>query len=253
MIVSLRNSLLLLLLLPLAAPLAAPAVARRDLLGVTAASIFAAARPSSAASPALLPERAALLDSIASSSGDVESRIAALLPFDPSKGRAASSASLSGTWELIWSAKAEAFSPLLRLPPPLRPASFQLLGAAATAEVGEGRVAQVLTRGILGKTRLLLSSGVLPAADGSGETLEIFPPFRLQVERGGTKKTLVDAGSDASFRAVNGRDDDAQAAPKNRYAQTYLEETNGAGDLRISVITAGDPVIVGAVFVHQRL
>ena len=32
-------------------------------------------------------------------------------------------------WELIWSAKAEAFSPLLRLPRPLKPESYQLLGA----------------------------------------------------------------------------------------------------------------------------
>ena len=49
----------------------------------------------------------------------------------------------SGEWELIWSYGAEAFSPLLTLPRPFRPDSYQYLGPIATIEVGEGRVAQV--------------------------------------------------------------------------------------------------------------
>jgi hypothetical protein len=60
------------------------------------------------------------------------------------------------------------------------------------------------------------------------------------------------AGSDAEFRKWNARTSEAQAAPKNRYQQLYLER-QGQGSLRISTITAGDPVIVGAVFVHEKL
>ena len=124
---------------------------------------------------------------------------------DPSRGTGATSDALGGTWELIWSAKAEAFSPLLRLPRPLKPESYQLLGGdAEAAGVGSGRVVQVLKGGILGGggdssgggggssvaslvpplAEIWLSSGVAPA-DGAGDTLEIFPPFRLEVGRGG--------------------------------------------------------------------
>ena len=71
--------------------------------------------------------------------------------------------------------------------------------------------------------------------------------------RGLGKLKLVEAGSDADFRAINARDSEAQAAPKNRYAQLYLETTGRPGDLRVSSVVSGDPVIVGAVFIHQRL
>ena len=64
---------------------------------------------------------------------------------------------------------------------------------------------------------------------------------------------LVDAGSDAEFRALNARDEAAQAAPRNRYEQVYLEVGGAKGDLRISEVVSGDPVIVGSRFVHQRL
>lgn len=89
--------------------------------------------------------RATLLSAVAKG-GDVEGAIERLLPYDPSKGRAAVSPGLDGEWRLLWSAKAEAFSPLLQLPPPLRPDSYQLLGPAATRTVGKGRVAQVRTK-----------------------------------------------------------------------------------------------------------
>ena len=86
--------------------------------------------------------------------------------------------------------------------------------------------------------------------------LEIQPPFRLQWgERYGTsepKVTVVEAGSDAEFRRVNARTVQAQNAPKNRYKQLYWEG-EGEGSLRISTITEGDPVVVEAVFVHEKL
>ena len=101
--------------------------------------------------------------------------------------------------------------------------------------------------------RLLLSSGVLPAADGPPSTLEIMPPFRLELDAAGRRRLLVEAGSDADFRALNARDAEAQAAPRNRYAQSYLETSGRAGDLRVSTVVSGDPVIVGSVFVHERV
>jgi hypothetical protein len=270
--------------------LAAPLLSTSTTAAATATTTTTTAETAAAAAASLStalssPERAALLGAIARGADEatVAPLVEALLPLDPSRGTGATSDALGGTWELIWSAKAEAFSPLLRLPRPLKPESYQLLGRdAEAAGVGSGRVVQVLKGGILGGgvgdnggggggssvaslvpplAEIWLSSGVAPAADGAGDTLEIFPPFRLEVGRGGgggaqqsggRRTTLVEAGSDADFRAVNGRTSEAQAAPKNRYVQAYLEGTGGDGDLRVSVVAAGDPVIVGATFVHRR-
>jgi hypothetical protein len=164
-------------------------------------------------------------------------------------------ADLDGAWKLLWSYKAEAFSPLLQLPPPLKPSSFQYLGSAAASEVGSGRVAQGLTGGILGPKQFWLSSGIVESPDDPSIRV-IRPPFRFQLgERyplASEKLTLVEAGSDAEFRQVNARTKEAQQAPSNQYKQLYVE--NGKeGSLRISTITSGDPVIVGAVFCHMKL
>jgi len=240
-----------------APPRRAAAASRRAALSRAAAAAAAALLPGAAARAAPpaagADARAALLAAIAAGAADadVAARVAALVAEDPSRGAAAASPALGGTWRLVWSARAEAFSPLLRLPPPLRPESYQLLGDAAAAEVGAGRVAQLLTRGVLGGGRLWLSSGVAPAAEA--DVLEIYPPFRLELEAGAARATLVEAASDAEFRAANARAAEAQAAPRNRYQQQYLETTGRAGDLRISTIVSGDPVIVGAVFVHERV
>lgn len=203
-------------------------------------------------------ERAALLSAIASRAPDatVLDALEALVPMDPSKGRGATEAAdLGGEWLLLWSVGAEAFSPLLTLPRPLRPESYQYLGDVAAAEVGEGRVAQGLTGGLLGSNQLWLSSGSV-ADEDDPSVLDIKPPFRFQtggkLGTGKPKKMIVEAGSDADFRAVNSRTREAQLAPPNKYKQLYLEG-GGPGALRISTITEGDPVIVGAIFVHQKI
>ena len=175
---------------------------------------------------------------------------------DPSGGRAATFPErLDGEWELIWSYKTEAFSPLLKLPAPLRPDSYQYFGSAAAKEVGEGRLAQGLTGGILGTSQIWLSSGAIPF-EKDPSVFEIQPPFRYEIGgRYGTgkpKKTIIEAGNDADFRKVNVRNKEAQLAGKNQYRQIYLENM-GPGSLRVSSVTAGDPVIVGAVFVHRKL
>lgn len=202
--------------------------------------------------------RTDLLSSIASRSPDatVLAALEALVPLDPSKGRGAAEADdLDGEWRLLWSVGAEAFSPLLTLPRPFRPDSYQYLGGVAAAEVGEGRVAQGLTGGLLGPNQLWLSSGAV-ANEEDPSVLDIKPPFRFQVGgKAGTarpKKTIVEAGNDADFRAVNARTEEAQLAPPNKYKQLYLEG-GGPGALRISTITEGDPVIIGAIFVHQKI
>ena len=200
------------------------------------------------------PERQELLQKIASKASDEEIAIAIskLEPLDPSKGYAATVSELGGTWELIYSVNAEAFSPLLNLPKPIRPTSLQLLGDDAKVQVGDGRVAQVLNFPIL-PLSLILSSGAVPVSTNPS-TLEIYPPFRLEAKLGSIAKVqLVESGSDAEFRALNARDEDAQAAGRNMYKQRYLETTGMRGDLRISEVVDGDPVIKGEVFVHRRL
>ena len=223
-------------------------------LGAIAASGVSPLLPSSALAGGLPAdrERQRLLDAIKADRG-VEEALLALLPLDPSGGRGAVEESLGGSWRLLWSAGADKFSPLLSLPRPIRPASRQLLGAPATALVGEGRVAQLLDFPL--DTSIILSSGTRPAEGGDGSLLEIFPPFRLEVSLlgGAARTTVVEAGSDAEFRALNARDETAQQAPRNIYQQRYLEPTGRSGALRISEVIAGDPVIVGSIFVHERL
>jgi hypothetical protein len=240
-------------------------ISRRGAALVAVGSLASWCSVTSPATAAAVPQvedaRLNLLQAIKSSKSSDEAQvrdaIQQLVPLDPSRGRGATMADdLSGEWKLLWSAKADAFSPLLKLPRPFKPDSYQYLGSAASLEVGSGRVAQGLTGGILGPSlQLWLSSGVEPsAADPS--ILEIYPPFRFQV--GGRyqtrrpKTTIVEAGSDAEFRQLNARTSEAQQAPKNSYQQLYLEP-NGKGSLRISTITDGDPVIIGAIFIHQKL
>ena len=199
------------------------------------------------------PERDALLKAISSKSSDeiVLNCIDKLIATEPAKLSTLSLTDrINGEWKLIWSIKDDKFSPLLQLPPPLRPTSYQLAGAAAAPIVGEGRIAQLLTNGILGPTKTWLSSGVVEYKDP--DILQIRPPFRLELETPWNRQTLVEAGSDADFRAVNVRSVDAQKAPPNLYQQFYLEDS-GPGSLRISKIIEGDPVIVGATFVHMKL
>lgn len=226
-------------------------ISRRDAISVACAyfSVVLAPRISRSESSTALID--ALLQAIASGNdSSVFSSIDNIVATTPSRGKASD---VDGTWQLLWSYKADKFSPLLQLPRPFKPDSFQYFGATAAQEVGDSRVAQGLTGGILGDNQLWLSSGTIPLDDN---ILEIQPPFRLQlggrVRTGVPKKTIVDSGSDADFRSLNGRTAEAQAAPKNKYAQLFIEG-DAPGSLRVSKIVDGDPEIVGAVFVHRKL
>eukprot|EP00586_Coscinodiscus_wailesii_P016672 CAMPEP_0172500350 /NCGR_PEP_ID=MMETSP1066-20121228/137159_1 /TAXON_ID=671091 /ORGANISM="Coscinodiscus wailesii, Strain CCMP2513" /LENGTH=292 /DNA_ID=CAMNT_0013274531 /DNA_START=164 /DNA_END=1042 /DNA_ORIENTATION=+ len=201
------------------------------------------------------PERRELLRLISSGSNasvdDIESVISRLDKLDPSAGTGAIVPELDGKWELIYSINAESFTTLLSLPKPIRAKSFQLLGSEAVKTLGEdGRVAQVLQFPF--GPSIVLSSGAVPVG-GDGTTLEIFPPFRLELAFLGQKVTLVNAGSDSDFRALNARDDDAKAAPRNMYKQRYLETSGKSGDIRISEVVSGDPVVVGTLLIHRRV
>lgn len=232
------------------------ATSRRNVLStIIAGGVAVAIQPANAAASDL-SGRDRLLDAITRKSSDEEVIGIIRNLKDPSNLKGATMPDrLEGEWELIWSFGAEGFSPLLKLPKPFRPESYQYLGAPADAEVGEGRIAQGLTGGILGNNQFWLSSGAIPF-DPDPSVLEIQPPFRFQVGgRYGSnkpKKTLVEAGSDAEFRKVNARSEEAQMAVKNQYQQMYLEDI-GRGSLRVSSVIAGDPVIVGEIFVHRKL
>lgn len=251
----------------LASAFAASAAAAAGAPSVASAKVVAipsdAVERTTSASSTTTPERDALLRAIAGeSSNDVVLRaIDRLVPLSPLKGSDDASsyaAALDGEWKLVWYSTSN-FSPLLKLPSPFRPDSYQYFGSAAEKEVGEGRVAQGLVGGILtalgSDSELWLSSGAV-SQPGRPSTLEIYPPFRFQVGQtpgsSTPKRTIVDADSDAEFRKANARSTEAQLAPKNEYEQLYLEDY-GAGSLRVSVIASGDPVIVGEMFVHQKL
>ena len=219
---------------------------------------FAGASATSSCTTADFPERTALLSAIASGASDsvVLFKIDALMLLDPAKGRVTEKDDLlAGEWKLVWSYGAESFSPLLTLPRPFRPDSYQYLGPIATDEVGEGRVAQGLMGGVLGPLQLWLSSGAMVSSDDPS-VLDIKPPFRLQAGgragSGVAKRMIVEAGSDAAFRKANFRTDEAQRAPPSKYKQIYLEG-GGKGALRISTVTEGDNFEVGAKFVHRKL
>lgn len=254
-------------------------LSRRRALATGSAAVIATAAsllspsPSTAATTRTMeggpPERQALLQAIAdgvTDEGVMVDLLSQLEKLDPSQGKGASVTALDGTWELIYSINADAFSPLLNLPPAIRPTSWQLLGADAARQVGSGRVAQVLNFPYI-PLSFLLSSGAVPVSERPS-TLEIFPPFRFELVWGdrslrtvdpslspknNSRIQLVQAGSDADFRALNARDAEAQAAGRNMYKQRYLEVSGQPGDLRISEVVSGDPIIVGAIFVHRRL
>jgi hypothetical protein len=238
-------------------------ISRRVALSTTASALLGgifvgSTQPAIADDNTRLQSRQGLLTAIQNANdAAVMNAIDELVTLDPSQGRAATlDSDLDGEWELIWSAKADAFSPLLKLPYPLKPKSYQYLGSAAASEVGPGRVAQGLTGGLLGSNQLWLSSGVVTSSTDPS-MLIIQPPFRFQVgsrypSGNKEKKMLAEAGSDAEFRQLNARTEEAQQAPMNQYKQLYLER-EGKGSLRISTITDGDPVIVGAIFCHVKL
>lgn len=230
-----------------------------------------------------------VISSTKSTEDDVLSAIKDLVPFGPliqpssfspptSFSSSTLNLALDGTWKLLWYNKAD-FSPLLQLPAPLQPSSYQYFGSVAEREVGSNRAAQGLVGGVVSTVfgrdaELWLSSGIGPSFDESRSekdltTLIIYPPFRLQLghipqsfttiednnnssSSNNNKRTIVESESDADFRKVNSRTVDAQNAPRNEYEQLYIENL-GTGSLRISVITKGDPVIVGNMFIHQKL
>eukprot|EP00967_Tisochrysis_lutea_P083450 scaffold115985_cov35-Tisochrysis_lutea.AAC.1 len=210
---------------------------RRAALQLTPAAAVSFTAPAFASQPDQDP-RAALLALLATSPPNDDVAVAAaveqLTPLDPSRGRGATSAALAGRWQLLWSGHADAFSPLLNLPRPIRPESLQLLGSAAEAAgCGEGRIAQLLDFPVPLLPVVRLSSSARPDP-ADGRTLEIFPPFRLELLPGtsggsGDGRMLVEAGSDAEFRALNARTAQAQVAPRNRYEISYLEESGSPG------------------------
>lgn len=226
-----------LLLLPFASQHAAAiAVSRRVALGSTAASATLSLPSMSCASTA----RDAVIAAVNSGASQetVEKLLEALVAEDPSGGRGADA---SGAWRLLWSARTSRFSPLLGLPGPIRPKSEQFLP--------EGGIQNTLSRGLLGPAEFVLSAG---ARKAEADTIEITPPFSFDINVAGQTYQILKAGSDAEFRRTQARSLDEQLAPRNRYKQLYLDTSGKKGDLRVSKVISGDPVVVGATFIHSR-
>lgn len=186
--------------------------------------------------------RDALLLAIATGAG-VERAIEELVPFDPARGRGARASELQGTWKLLWSsADAEVSRVLRAVPGPILPTSMQLLG---DRKIGEGRAANVLD--FFGHAvRVELSSSALPSQDDQS-SIVIGPPFRLALLAGGQRVVLgaeEDETSDTTPLLGN---------QPSIFRQRYLETSGLPGDLRISRVVSGDPVVLGSAFVHQRL
>ncbi|KAG8459009.1 hypothetical protein KFE25_006554 [Diacronema lutheri] len=235
----------------------APLARRRVLLGAPLAALHAAALATVGAAGASDVDaqrearRAELLRLIASGAPDerILAQIDALVPYDPSRGRGAVDGALAGTWDLLWT-KDEAPAAVQLVRKTLhQPVGTQLLGDAAAPRFGAGRVAQLLD---VGAVRFELSSGATPAPDDA-RVLQIFPPFRFDALVGGRRLHIAATDDDAGFRRLNARSAEAIAAPRNRYAQLYLDVSGSVGDLRVSRIVEGDSAIVGNVYIHSRI
>lgn len=227
---------------------------RHALIGVALTGLNTAAAAAAVAEGGAQAEgeraRSRLLASIAAGApdGQILAQIEALVPYDPSRGRGAREPALAGTWALLYT-KDEAPAAVQFLRRTLhQPVGTQLLGDAAAPLVGEGRVAQLLD---VGGVRFELSSGAAPAPDDA-RVITISPPFRFDALVAGRRFHVAATEDDAGFRRLNARSAEAIAAPRNRYAQLYLDTSGRSGDVRISRITEGDSAIVGNVYVHAR-
>lgn len=180
---------------------------------------------------------------------------------DPSGGKAASTVdgTLAGEWRLLWASGAAEPQRIQAALGPIAPTSSQLIGAPAASLAQRGKVGacQVLTF-FGGGVRVVLAAGAVPTPSGAKDTLEIQPPFSLDLLVGGRKLAGAEFSSDADFRTngvtpFNKRDEEAIAAPRNQYTQLFVENSGQPGDVRVSRVTAGDPVVVGTTYVHVRM
>merc|ERR1712023_403902 len=108
-----------------------------------------------------------------------------------------------------------------------------------------GRAAN-LVKVLGGAVTLKLSSSAIPDANLSDAVI-IGPPFRLELlvlDRSIALGAEETTESDTSTVLGN---------QLNTFSQLYLESSGKPGDIRVSRVTAGDPVVLGSTFVHVRV
>lgn len=171
----------------------------------------------------------------------VEEAIAYLLPYNPTDAPARAP-QLEGEWRLLWSsATAEVTKATKDLPLPFE--SVQLVGPGGGMEPGR---AANLVKVLGGAITLKLSSSAVPDA-ANAAAVTIGPPFRLE---------LLVLGKSFPIQSVESTESDTTdilGNQLNEFSQLYLEATGRAGDVRVSKVTSGDPVVVGSTFVHVRV
>ena len=248
----------------------------RDALHISRRTVLAAAPLLGNAGVTQTPRRAALADTTppdersavlsAIARGEDPAKVEALIDRlvatgDPSQGTSASTVdgTLAGEWILLWASGAAEPQKIQAALGPIAPTSSQLIGAPAASLAQREKVGacQVLTF-LGGGVRVVLAAGAVPTPSGAKDTLEIQPPFSLDLLVGGRKLAGAEFASDADFRTngvtpLNKRDDEAIAAPRNQYTQLFVENSGQPGDVRVSRVTAGDPVVVGTTYVHVRV
>lgn len=248
----------------------------RDALHISRRTVLAAAPLVGNAGVTQTPRRAALADTTppdersavlsAIARGEDPAKVEALIDRlvatgDPSQGTSASTVdgTLAGEWILLWASGAAEPQKIQAALGPIAPTSSQLIGAPAASLAQREKVGacQVLTF-LGGGVRVVLAAGAVPTPSGAKDTLEIQPPFSLDLLVGGRKLAGAEFASDADFRTngvtpLNKRDDEAIAAPRNQYTQLFVENSGQPGDVRVSRVTAGDPVVVGTTYVHVRV
>mmetsp|Transcript_16685 Transcript_16685/g.23007 ORF Transcript_16685/g.23007 Transcript_16685/m.23007 type:complete len:275 (-) Transcript_16685:90-914(-) len=185
--------------------------------------------------------RQQLLETISSGgdSKEVQLAIDNLVPFNPTN-EPARSPKLEGEWRLLWSSDvAEVTKATKDFPLPFQ--SIQLIGPGGGME--EGRAANLI-RVFGGFITLKLSSSAVPDPANSS-AVTIGPPFRLGLLVG-DKYFPIQENDGAERKDILGNE-------FNEFSQLYFEDSGKPGDLRVSKVTNGDPIVIGSEFVHVRV
>lgn len=194
--------------------------------------------------------RQQLLDCIAAGGDfeEVESAIELLLPFNPVPDPV-ERGTLQGNWKLLWSSQtAEVTKATKNLPLPFT--SMQLIGPkGGEGEPGgnlpEGRAANII-KVLGGAVTLKLSSAAVPS-ESEKDAVIIGPPFRLELLLGGKSIPLqAEETTESDTSSILGNQ-------LNTFSQLYVEGSGQPGDLRVSKVTKGDPVVINSTFVHVRM
>ncbi|KAK3247394.1 hypothetical protein CYMTET_43106 [Cymbomonas tetramitiformis] len=233
---------------PLASDKAQVALSRRHVGQAMLAAGYgggaATALPAYAAPPVDAADARAQLIATIKGGGDsaqVQNAIDGLVPYNPTPDPARSP-QLEGTWRLLWSSDtAEVTKATKDLPIPFQ--SIQLVGPRGGMEAGR---AANLVKVFGGFVTLKLSSSAVQD-DTNSSAVIIGPPFRLELLVAGKSFPI------SKVESTEAETTDLLGNQLNEFSQLYLEDSGQPGDIRVSKVTAGDPVVLDSEFVHIRV